>query len=103
MCERDIKWHIPEERSHVQAIADEALRELTRDAKRLKVVLRAHVRHAFHVVKNLSCYPKVPYQEPEDSTNQLHMLFCLHHTVSMCCAHRRWPDPGAGLPGVRAH
>jgi IS5 family transposase len=83
MAERDIQWHIAEKRSRVQAIADDALREVTREAERIKAALRARVEHPFHVVKNLFGYRKVRYKGLAKNTNQLHVLFALANLYTL--------------------
>lgn len=83
MAERDIQWHIAEKRSRVNAIAEEALREATLKAERIKAQLRARVEHPFHVVKNLFGYRKVRYKGIAKNTNQLHVLFGLANLYAL--------------------
>ena len=75
--------HIAEKRFRVQAIADDALREVTREAERIKAALRARVEHPFHVVKNLFGYRKVRYKGLAKNTNQLHVLFGLANLYTL--------------------
>jgi IS5 family transposase len=67
----------------VEAIADDALREVTRKAERIKAQLRSRVEHPFHVVKNLFGHRKVRYKGLAKNRNQFHVLFGLANLYTL--------------------
>jgi IS5 family transposase len=48
--DKPLKWHIAMKRGKLKAMAEGALKELTRRAERLKAQLRSRVEHPFHVI-----------------------------------------------------
>ena len=68
-------------RGKLKAMAEGALKELTRRAERLKAQLRSRVEHPFHVMKNLFGHRKVRYKGLAKNTAQLHALFALANLV----------------------
>jgi IS5 family transposase len=79
--ERPVRWHIAMKRGKLKAMAEGALKELTRRAERLKAQIRARVEHPFHVVKNLFGHRKVRYKGLKKNTAHCFTLFALANLV----------------------
>jgi IS5 family transposase len=79
--ERPVKWHIAMKRGRLKAMAEGALKDLTRRAERLKAQIRARVEHPFHVVKNLFGHRKVRYKGLKKNAAQFFTLFALANLV----------------------
>lgn len=79
--ERPVTWHIAMKRGRLKAMAEGALKDLTRRAERLKAQIRARVEHPFHVVKNLFGHRKVRYKGLKKNTAQCFTLFALANLV----------------------
>lgn len=78
---REVTWHIARKRATVNAMDEGPLKELTRQAERLKARLRARVEHPFHIVKNRFAHRKVRYKGLKKNTGQLYVLFALANLV----------------------
>lgn len=77
----DVTWYIAEKRSKVAAIADEALKDLTKRAEHLKAQIRSRVEHPFHIVKNLFGHRKLRYKGLKKNGAQFEVLFALANLV----------------------
>ena len=73
--DHDVQWQIAEKRGKLAAMQDGELKELARQAERLKAQIRARVEHPFHVVKNLFGHRKTRYRGLKKNANQMHLLF----------------------------
>ena len=79
--DKAVSWHIAIKRGQLKAMAEGPIKELTKQAERLKAQVRSRAEHPFHVIKNLFGYRKVRYRGIEKNTAQLYTLFALANLV----------------------
>jgi len=72
-----VTWYVAAKRSHIRALDEGLIKELTVQLERLKAQVRARVEHPFHVLKNLFRHRKTRYRGLAKNTAQLHSLFAL--------------------------
>jgi IS5 family transposase len=78
---RAVTWHIAMRRGKLKEIAEGRLKELTKQAERLKARLRDRVERPFHVIKDLFGHRKVRYRGLAKNTAQLFSLCALANLV----------------------
>ncbi len=77
----DVTWYIAEKRSKVAKMAEGPLKDLTKQAERLKAKIRSRVEHPFHIVKDLFHHRKLRYKGLAKNLAQFEVLFALANLV----------------------
>ncbi len=72
-----VEFQVAAKRGKLKAMADGAVKELTRAVEKLKAQVRARVEHPFHIIKNLFRHRKARYRGLAKNLAQLQTLFAL--------------------------